>query len=70
MPTSARTTLGFFAKFADVGIRAPEQKRSFATGFTSLNNYGRVAPQPGRLRSPFKARLTLDGRLKIKPTAA
>ena len=26
MPTSARTSLGFFGQFADVGIRAPEQK--------------------------------------------
>ena len=25
MPTSARTSLGFFGQFADVGIRAPEQ---------------------------------------------
>ena len=25
MPTSARTSLGFFEQFADVGIRAPEQ---------------------------------------------
>ena len=25
MPTSARTSLGFFGRFADVGIRAPEQ---------------------------------------------
>ena len=25
MPTSARASLGFFGRFADVGIRAPEQ---------------------------------------------
>ena len=44
MPTSARTSLGFFGQFADVGIRAPEQNGLVqqALGIGRFVRYGRL----------------------------
>ena len=36
MPTSARTLLGFFGQFADVGIRAPEQNGLLQQALVSI----------------------------------
>jgi hypothetical protein len=40
MPTSARTSLGFFGQFADVGIRAPEQNGLLQQALTKLQVFG------------------------------
>ena len=45
MPTSARTALGFFGQFADVGIRAPEQNGLLQQALASPGE-----ERPGSLR--------------------
>jgi len=48
MPTSARTSLGFFRQFADVGIRAPEQNGRLQQALASLACY--KTPEAGSRR--------------------
>src|SRR6266511_6471974 len=45
MPTSARTSLGFFGQFADVGIRAPEQNGLLQQALASTRRIGRALSQ-------------------------
>ncbi len=46
MPTSARTSLGFFGQFADVGIRAPEQNGLLQQALTKRKRYSTPAVVP------------------------
>ena len=50
MPTSARTSLGFFGQFADVGIRAPEQNGLLQQALA------RTAPKTAREALAFPSR--------------
>src|SRR6266581_9063025 len=57
MPTSARTSLGFFGQFADVGIRAPEQngllQQALAKGCCESGRIGARMPTSARTSLGF-----------------
>ena len=52
MPTSARASLGFFGRFADAGIRAPEQNGLLQQALTRKCASG-SGPSRFSKRSPF-----------------
>ena len=51
MPTSARASLGFFGRFADVGIRAPEQS---GLSQQALTTYARLCVPLNQLATVLK----------------
>src|SRR5437667_7555916 len=63
MPTSARTSLGFFGQSADVGIRAPEQSGLLQQARTNplSSRWGRRGSNPTVVRGDF-----LDAQLRLE----
>ena len=70
MPTSARASLGFFGRFADVGIRAPEQNALLQQALVSVCHHCRcsafVVHSTGRCFNAFTPRHTFDAPARLR----